>query len=119
MRMEILLTGITVITAILILLPTKTRLVNAATALIGNVELNYKITNDLSANLRTGNDYYTDRRKLKIAYGTSGTPFGSYEEDAYTINENNTEARLDFNKKINSDFSLNILGGGNIRTARL
>ncbi len=86
--------------------------------LIGNIELNYKITNNLSANLRTGNDYYTDRRKLKIAYGTSGTPFGSYEEDAYTINENNTEARLEFNKKINSDFSLNILGGANIRTAR-
>ncbi len=84
--------------------------------LIGNVELNYKIAKGLSANFRTGNDYYTDRRKLKIAYGTNGTPFGSYEEDAYTINENNTEARLDFNKKLNSDFSLDVFAGGNIRT---
>lgn len=83
--------------------------------IIGNVELNYKIADGLSATVRTGNDYYTDRRKIKIAYGTSGTPFGSYEEDAYTINENNTEGRLNFNKKINSDFSLDVFAGGNIR----
>ncbi|MCW3093810.1 MAG: TonB-linked outer membrane protein SusC/RagA family [Ferruginibacter sp.] len=83
--------------------------------IIGNIELNYKIADGLSANFRTGSDYYTDRRKLKVAYGTSGTPFGSYEEDAYTINENNTEARLNFNKKISSDISLDIFAGGNIR----
>nr|WP_294874979.1 SusC/RagA family TonB-linked outer membrane protein [uncultured Pedobacter sp.] len=85
--------------------------------IIGNAELNYKITSALSANFRTGNDYYTDRRKIRIAYGTNGTPFGSYEEDAYTVNENNTEGRLEFNKKLNSDFSVDILGGGNIRTS--
>lgn len=84
--------------------------------LIGNVELNYKIIDGLSANFRTGNDYYTDRRKIKISYGTNGTPFGSYEEDAYTFNENNTEARLDYNKKLSSDFNLDILLGGNMRT---
>jgi len=84
--------------------------------LIGSVELNYKIIEGLSANFRTGNDYYTDRRKIKIAYGTNGTPFGSYEEDAYTFNENNTEGRLDYTKKLNKDFNLDILLGGNIRT---
>jgi len=85
--------------------------------LIGSAELNYKITNALSANFRTGNDYYTDRRKIKIAYGTNGTPFGSYEEDAYTVNENNTEGRLEYIKKLNSDFSLDVLAGANIRTS--
>ncbi|KIO77208.1 TonB-dependent receptor [Pedobacter lusitanus] len=84
--------------------------------LIGSAELNYKIIDGLSANFRTGNDYYTDRRKIRIAYGTNGTPFGSYEEDAYTFSENNTEGRLDFNKKLNSDFNLDLLLGGNIRT---
>jgi len=84
--------------------------------LIGSVELNYKIIDGLSANFRTGNDYYTDRRKIRIAYGTNGTPFGSYEEDAYTFNENNTEGRLDYTKKLNKDFNLDILLGGNIRT---
>ena len=84
--------------------------------ILGNIELNYKINDALFANIRTGNDYYTDRRKLKVAYGTSGTPFGSYEEDAYSLNENNTEARLNFNKKISSNFNLDIFAGGNIRT---
>jgi TonB-linked SusC/RagA family outer membrane protein len=84
--------------------------------LIGSAEINYKIIDGLSANFRTGNDYYTDRRKIKIAYGTNGTPFGSYEEDAYTFSENNTEGRLDFNKKLSSDFNLDLLLGGNIRT---
>jgi len=86
---------------------------------IGSAELNYKIIDGLSANFRTGNDYYTDRRKIKVAYGTNGTPFGSYEEDAYTFNENNTEGRLDFSRKLNDDFNLDILAGGNIRTTTL
>ncbi|WP_184547942.1 SusC/RagA family TonB-linked outer membrane protein [Mucilaginibacter sp. FT3.2] len=84
--------------------------------LIGSVELNYKIINGLSANFRAGTDYYTDRRKIKVAYGTNGTPFGSYEEDAYNVNETNTEGRLQYTKKLNSDFSLDVLGGGNIST---
>jgi TonB-linked SusC/RagA family outer membrane protein len=84
--------------------------------LIGNIGLSYKITDELSANLKSATDYYTDRRKLKIAYGTSGTPFGSYEEDAYTVNETNTEFTLNYNKKLKNDFALNILGGTNLRT---
>jgi TonB-linked SusC/RagA family outer membrane protein len=84
--------------------------------IIGSVELNYKIIDGLSANFRTGTDYYNDRRKIKVAYGTNGTPFGSYEEDAYSVNETNTEARLQYTKKLNKDFSLDVFGGGNIST---
>jgi TonB-linked SusC/RagA family outer membrane protein len=84
--------------------------------LIGNVGFNYKISDELNLNFRSGNDYYNDRRKLKIAYGTNGTPYGSYEEDAFTVNENNTEAILHYDKKINSDFSTALFAGGNIRS---
>jgi len=84
--------------------------------IIGSVELNYKIIDGLSANFRTGTDYYNDRRKIKVAYGTNGTPFGSYEEDAYTVNETNTEGRLQYTKKLDKDFSLDLLAGGNINT---
>ncbi|TWR28905.1 SusC/RagA family TonB-linked outer membrane protein [Mucilaginibacter pallidiroseus] len=84
--------------------------------IIGSVELNYKIIDGLSANFRTGTDYYNDRRKIKVAYGTNGTPFGSYEEDAYTVNETNTEARLQYTKKLNKDFSFDGFLGGNIST---
>jgi len=83
--------------------------------IFGNVGLNYKITDQLTANFRSGNDYYTDRRKIRIAYGTNGTAFGSYEEDAYTVNENNTEFTLNYNKPLSEDFSLDALLGGNIR----
>lgn len=84
--------------------------------IFGNVGLNYKINKFLTANFRSGNDYYTDRRKIRIAYGTNGTPYGSYEEDAYTVNENNTEFTLNYNRPLSDDFTLDILGGGNIRS---
>ncbi|MBO9619855.1 MAG: SusC/RagA family TonB-linked outer membrane protein [Niabella sp.] len=84
--------------------------------IIGNVNINYTILDGLSANFRTGTDYYNDRRKLRVAYGTNGTPFGSYEEDAYTVNENNTEAMLRYNKNISSLFSLDAFAGWNQRT---
>lgn len=82
---------------------------------IGSAELNYKIIDGLSANFRTGTDYYNDRRKIKIAYGTNGTPFGSYEEDAYDFTETNTEGRLQYTKKLNDDFSIDAFIGGNIQ----
>ena len=84
--------------------------------IIGSLALNYKIIDGLNFNFRSGTDYYNDRRKVRIAYGTNGTPFGSYTESAFTVNENNTDATLNFNKQLNEDFSLELLGGGNIRT---
>jgi len=82
--------------------------------IFGNVNLNYKFLNDFTANFRIGNDYYNDRRKIKIAYGTNGTPFGSYQEIGYAVNERNIELTLNFNKKISKDFAVDILGGGNL-----
>ncbi|MBN9295494.1 MAG: SusC/RagA family TonB-linked outer membrane protein [Filimonas sp.] len=87
--------------------------------LIGTVNLNYTIIDGLTFNFKTGTDYYNDRRKLRVAYGTNGTPYGSYEEDAFTVSENNTEATLRYNKKLNNDFSIDVLGGGNIRNSYL
>jgi TonB-linked SusC/RagA family outer membrane protein len=83
--------------------------------IIGSLALNYKIIDGLDFNFRSGTDYYNDRRKVRIAYGTNGTPFGSYTESAFTVSENNTDATLNFNKQLNDDFSLELLGGGNIR----
>jgi len=84
--------------------------------LIGSIGLNYKIIDGLEFNFRSGTDYYNDRRKIKIAYGTNGTPFGSYTESAFTVNENNTDATLSYNKQLNQDFSLEALVGSNIRS---
>lgn len=82
----------------------------------GNVNLNYKITDWLTATVRTGNDYYNDKRKFKVAYGTNGTPFGSYTEDSYIVNENNTDFNFNFHKNVSEDFELDWLVGGNLRS---
>ena len=58
--------------------------------LIGDIHLDAKIIDGLNFKFRTGVDYYNDRRKYTIKYGTNGTPFGSYAEDGYTVNERNT-----------------------------
>ncbi len=83
--------------------------------LIGNIGLNYKIAKGLDFNFRTGTDYYNDRRKIRIAYGTNGTPFGSYTESAFTVNETNTDATLNYNTQLSDDFSLEALLGSNLR----
>ena len=83
--------------------------------LIGNIGLNYKIAKGLEFNFRTGTDYYNDRRKIRIAYGTNGTPYGSYTESAFTVNETNTDATLNYNTQLSDDFSLEALLGSNIR----
>ncbi|MBO9561227.1 MAG: SusC/RagA family TonB-linked outer membrane protein [Niastella sp.] len=82
---------------------------------IGNFNLSYDIIDGLTFNFRTGTDYYNDKRKIKIAYGTNGTPFGSYQETNYIVNENNTEAILRYNKNVSSNFSLDVLAGTNVR----
>jgi len=83
--------------------------------IIGDVHLDAKLAEGLNFKFRTGVDYYNDRRKYEIKYGTNGTPFGSYAEDAYTVNEQNTEGIFTYTKKLNDDFSLDALAGFNIR----
>lgn len=83
---------------------------------LGSAGFNLKVAEGLQLNFRSGNDYYNDRRKLKVAYGTNGTPYGSYEEDGYTVNENNTEATLNFTRSVHPDITVDLLAGGNLRS---
>jgi TonB-linked SusC/RagA family outer membrane protein len=83
--------------------------------LIGDIHLDAKLADGLNFKFRTGVDYYNDRRKYTIKYGTNGTPFGSYAEDAYTVNERNTEGIFTYVKKLSDDFSVDALAGFNVR----
>lgn len=85
----------------------------------GNARLSYQVLDWLTANLRVGTDHYNDRRRYKVAYGSNGTPYGSYTEDAYAVTETNSEFTLNANKKLSSDFNLDVLAGGNVRTNQL
>ncbi len=84
--------------------------------LIGSINLHYKLSDAFSASFRTGNDHYTDKRKMKVAFGTKGTPYGSYREETYAITENNTSGRINYTQQVSKDFNLDIMAGGNIRT---
>ena len=84
--------------------------------LIGSINLNYQISPSLKATFQTGNDYYSDKRQMKIAFGTRGMPYGSYGEDIYAVNENNTSLRVNYTGQLSAAFSLDVMAGGNIRT---
>lgn len=84
--------------------------------LIGDIHLDAKLAEGLNFKFRTGVDYYNDRRKYTIKYGTNGTPFGSYAEDAYTVKEQNTEGIFTYTKKIAEDFTVDALAGFNVRS---
>lgn len=83
--------------------------------LIGDIHATFHILKGLDLRFRTSTDWYQDRRKGKVKWGTSGTPYGKYEEDAYTVQENNTELTATYTKKLSDDFSLDALVGYNVR----
>lgn len=83
--------------------------------LIGDLHAVFHIIDGLDLRFRTSTDWYQDRRKGQVKWGTSGTPYGKYEEDAYTVQENNTELTATYNKKLSDDFTLNALAGFNVR----
>lgn len=82
--------------------------------IIGDVHTDINLAKGLDFKFRTGTDYYNDRRKYQIKYGTNGTPYGSYAEDAYTVSENNTEGILTYTRDLTKDLKLDALGGFNI-----
>jgi TonB-linked SusC/RagA family outer membrane protein len=83
--------------------------------LIGDIHAEANLAEGLDLRVRSGTDYYNDRRKYKIKTGTYGLPDGAYTEDAYTVSENNTEALLNFTRSINNDWSVDALVGFNVR----
>lgn len=81
--------------------------------LMGNVKLNYQITDELSISLRTGTDYYDELRPIKRAYSTQRFPRGQYREDRISFQEINTDMLLTYNKTFNADWSAGITVGAN------
>lgn len=82
---------------------------------IGDVHAVLHLLKGLDARFRTSTDWYQDRRKAKVKWGTSGTPYGSYAEDAYTVKENNTEAIITYVGQLSADWGIDALAGFNTR----
>lgn len=85
--------------------------------LIGDLHAEFRLTDGLNVRFRTSTDWYNDRRKSKVKWGSAGagSPYGSYAEDAYTVKENNTEVLATYIKQLNKNWGLDALLGFNVR----
>ncbi|WP_209332507.1 SusC/RagA family TonB-linked outer membrane protein [Lunatimonas salinarum] len=78
----------------------------------GNFNLNYKIMDGLSFNVRAMRDGFTFKSREGIPQG--GITQSSYREEVRTFAENNFEAKLLYDTRINENFTLNAMVGGNL-----
>lgn len=85
--------------------------------LIGDLHAEFRLTDGLNVRFRTSTDWYNDRRKSKVKWGSAGagSPYGSYAEDAYTVKENNTEVLATYIKQLNKKWGIDALLGFNVR----
>lgn len=85
--------------------------------LIGDLHVEFRLTDGLNVRFRTSTDWYNDRRKSKVKWGSAGagSPYGSYAEDAYTVKENNTEVLATYIKQLNKNWGIDALLGFNVR----
>lgn len=81
--------------------------------IIGNAQLNYQFTPELSAFVRTGIDTYTDDREGERVFGTVRFPNGGFRTDNVNYVENNTDFLLSYKPKSAGDFHVDVSGGGN------
>ncbi|MGF1585367.1 MAG: SusC/RagA family TonB-linked outer membrane protein [Bacteroidales bacterium] len=86
------------------------------TRFFGNIDLNVRITDDLSFNGGVYGDSYNFFNRERIALGSKEQSF--YAEHVRSNTEFNYEARLNYNKQISDDFSFSGLAGVNRRDVR-
>ncbi|EDM35480.1 putative outer membrane protein [Pedobacter sp. BAL39] len=82
----------------------------------GNVKLNYDIMPNLKLMLRTGRDFYNDKRTMRHAMSSAQYVNGYYQEDDVYFLETNHDVLLSFDKKFKDKFSFNASAGGNLLT---
>lgn len=83
---------------------------------IGNLMLNYDITENLSVRFRTSGDVNNESRQFRRAVSTRGTPDeqGSYREDELYFRETNNELFITYSQvEPTSNFTYEISVGGN------
>lgn len=80
--------------------------------LIGNVQLDYKFTNELSLMLRTGIDMSYDKRKQSRPFDTNKYAFGYYREQSIYAEERNSDFLLQYNNQRLQDHRFGISAGG-------
>ena len=81
--------------------------------ILGNVNIAYQISDKLSITAQTGIDYFNSLDTQRRAFGTYGTPRGSYAEQQRTRYEINSQVLANYNTNIGEKFKFTLSLGGN------
>ena len=82
--------------------------------LFGNINVNYKITDDISFLVRHGDDFTFEKRTNRNGFGAvAGLPNISVQD--IKLRESNTDFLLRANKSLGKDFEIETSFGGNVR----
>jgi len=84
--------------------------------LLGNINMTYNLTKDLTMMVRTGTDVSNDLRQGRRAWSTQRFPLGQYREDKIYFQERNTDFLINYKKDISADFNFSVSAGGNQMT---
>jgi TonB-linked SusC/RagA family outer membrane protein len=84
--------------------------------LLGNINMTYNLTKDLSVMVRTGTDVSNDLRQGRRAWSSQRFPLGQYREDKIYFQERNTDFLINYKKDVSADFNFSISAGGNQMT---
>jgi TonB-linked SusC/RagA family outer membrane protein len=80
---------------------------------LGNINLNYKVTDWLNITGRTSLDSYSELQEERYDVGSIGVPY--YSRFNHNYSETNFDLLANVNKNITKDLNLKALLGGNIR----
>lgn len=83
--------------------------------LIGNVKVDFTLTEGLNLMVRSGMDYSNDLRTSRRAFSTQRFANGQYREDMVYFKEQNTDFLLSYDRNINEDWNVGLSAGGNHR----
>ncbi|MCC8173591.1 MAG: SusC/RagA family TonB-linked outer membrane protein [Odoribacter sp.] len=80
----------------------------------GNVKVTYDILPNLNLMIRTGRDFYIDKRNMRHANSSAQFVNGYYQEDDVTFLETNHDFLLTYSAPLSLDFTLSASLGGNM-----
>ena len=81
---------------------------------IGNIKVNYDLTDKFSIRWRSGGDINDEGRQFRRAFSTRKLPFGSYRKDELNFMETNHELLMTYSHRPqDSDFGFEFNLGGN------
>jgi TonB-linked SusC/RagA family outer membrane protein len=95
---------------------------NRRERIFGHARLEYDILPNLHLTLRSGRDFYVDKRSMRHAVSSSQYVDGYYQEDDVTFLEVNHDFLLTYDRPLSLDFTLSASVGGNLmrqQTGRL